>query len=87
LFSNPIDNFSKTIQARKSFRVTIKGEEKGEDNIFKIYIDDSQTADRFPVGNIVDRDKNFRKGAIGIVGLENSNSEIGLFTVCANACR
>lgn len=83
LFSTTIDHFSKTIKSKKSFRVFIKGEE----NIFKIFIEDSQTGDRKEVGNIIDRDKNFRKGAIGIVGRENSNSEIGYFTVCAKFCR
>ncbi len=83
LFSNPIDHFSKTIQARKSFRVIIKG----ENNTFKIYIEDSQNGDRLEVGNMIDRDNNFRKGAVGIVGRENSASEVGLFTVCASSCR
>lgn len=83
LFSNPIDHFAKTIKSKKSFRVFIKGEE----NIFKIFIEDSQNGDRLEVGNMIDDFKIFHKGAVGIVGSENSNSEIGSFTVCAKLCR
>ena len=83
IFSNFIEHFSKTIAASKPFRVIIKGEE----NVFKIFIEDSETGDRRELGNIIDRDKNFRKGAIGISGANNSNFEVGFFTVCASSCR
>lgn len=75
--------FKSTIAAQKSFRVIIKGEE----NIFKTFIEDSETADKLPLGDFIDRDNNFRKGAVGIVGGENSNFEVGSFTVCASSCR
>ncbi len=38
-------------------------------------------------GDMIDRDNNFRKGAVGVVGREGSSSEIGSFTVCASSCR
>jgi len=83
IFSNFIQHFSSSIAAKKPFRVIIKGEE----NVFKTFIEDSETGDRRELGNIIDRDKNFRKGAIGISGFGNSNFEVGFFTVCASSCR
>lgn len=82
LFSNPIEHFAKTVKSKKPFRVVIKAEE----NTFKIFIEDSTTAERLNVGNMIDRDKNFRKGAVGVQGLSGANSDIGFFTVCSNSC-
>lgn len=82
IFSNPIEHFSKTIKAKKPFRVVIKAEE----NTFKIFIEDSTTAERLNVGNMIDRDKTFRKGAVGIQGVTGANSDVGFFTVCPNSC-
>ena len=81
--SIPIAHIKATIASQKSFRVIIKGEE----NVFKVFIRDSETADIYPLGNFIDRDNNFRKGAVGIAGSENSNFEIYSFTVCASSCR
>lgn len=81
LFSNPITNFAKTIKAKQPFRVIIKG----NNNTFKIFIEDVDTGNPNPVGDMVDRDNNFRKGAIGIIGRENADSVIGNFTVSANS--
>lgn len=83
LFSQRLENFAKTIQANKSFRVIIKGVE----NKFTITIEDSETGVSNPVGEMIDRDKNFRKGAVGVTGRAKAFSEIGFFTVCANLCR
>lgn len=83
IFSNFIQHFSSTIAAKKPFRVIIKG----EGNVFKTFIEDSETGDRRELGNIIDRDKNFRKGAVGISGFIGSNFEVGFFTVCAKSCR
>lgn len=87
LFSQPIENFAKTIQTNKFFRIIIKGEINREENKFIIIIEDSETGDSNPVGFMIDRDKNFRKGAVGIIGQANAFSEVGFFEVCANACR
>lgn len=86
LFSNPITNFAKTIKAKQSFRVKIKSEDNEDNNIFKIFIEDFDTGKSNPVGDMVDRDKSFRKGAIGIIGRENAFSEIGFFNICPNSC-
>ena len=83
IFSNPIEHFATTIKAGKSFRVTIRG----KDNKFEIFIEDSATADVKPVGNIIDRDNNFRKGAVGIASPGNANFQVDSFTVCASLCR
>ena len=82
LFSNPTEHFSKTIKAKKPFRVVIKSEE----NTFKIFIEDSSNGERLNVGNMIDRDKTFRKGAVGVQGSAGANSDIGFFTVCAGSC-
>ncbi len=83
IFSNPIEHFATTIKAGKSFRVIIRG----KDNKFEVSIEDSATADVKPVGNIIDRDNNFRKGAVGIASLGNANFQVDSFTVCASLCR
>lgn len=83
IFSNPIPHFAKTIASGKSFRVIIRGKE----NVFEVFIEDSTTADMKPLGNIIDRDKAFNKGAVGIVVANNSNFEVASFTVCASICR
>lgn len=82
LFSVPITNFARTIKAKQSFRVIIKG----NNNTFKIFIEDADTGKSNPVGDMIDRYNNFRKGAIGIIGIESADSVIGTFTVCANSC-
>ncbi len=83
IFSNPIEHFATTIKAGKSFRVIIRG----KDNKFEVFIEDSETADVKPLGNIIDRDNNFRKGAVGIASLGNANFQVNSFTVCASLCR
>jgi hypothetical protein len=81
-FSVPIDHFAKTIAKSKSFRVIIKGEK----NTFKIFIEDSETGQKLEVGNMIDRDEVFKKGAIGITGRSNANFRVGSFIVCAKSC-
>jgi hypothetical protein len=83
IFSNPIPHFAKTIAARKSFRVIIRG----KNNTFEVFIEDSSTADKLPVGNIIDRDNIFNKGAVGIGIANNSNFEVASFTVCPTICK
>ncbi len=75
--SLPINNVASIIKKSKGFRVVIRG----EDNIFKVFVVDSEDGDEKPLGNIIDQYKNFPKGAVGIVGLDGSSSEIGLFNV------
>ncbi len=58
----------------------------GNNNAFKIFIEDIDTGNPNPVGDMVDRDKTFRKGAIGIIGRESADSAILSFNVCANSC-
>ncbi|MCY7376790.1 MAG: carboxypeptidase-like regulatory domain-containing protein [Pyrinomonadaceae bacterium] len=83
LFANPLEGFASTIAEQKWFNVVIKG----EDNKFRLFIVDSKTGDERELGNVIDRDGNFRKGAVGIAGQQKSNFEVGLFTVCAPLCR
>lgn len=83
IFSNPIPHFAKTIAAKKSFRVLIRG----KDNVFEVFIEDSEDGKVKPVGNIIDRDRIFSKGAVGIVAVNNSNFEVASFTVCAPNCQ
>lgn len=81
-FSVPINHFSETIESMKSFRVIIKGQE----NTFRIFIEDSETAKKLEVGDMIDRDETFKKGAIGIADQSNSEFTVGSFIVCANSC-
>lgn len=82
LITIPIENVASILKS-KSFRVIIKG----EGNAFNVFIVDSDNGDEKPLGKIIDRDNEFRKGAVGIAGFDDSGSEIGSFTVCANSCR
>ncbi len=86
LFSNSITGFDRTIKAKPSFRIKIKSEETKDKITFKIFIEDVDTGKPNPVGDMVDRDKTFRKGAVGIIGRENADSAILSFNVCANSC-
>ena len=83
LISIPVENVASILKNSKGFRIIIKG----EGNAFNVFVVDSNNGDEKPLGKIIDRDNEFRKGAVGIAGFDNSNSEIGSFTVCATACR
>ncbi len=83
LISIPIENVASILKNSKGFRVIIRG----DGNAFNVFVVDSNNGDEKPLGKIIDRDNEFRKGAVGIAGVDNSNSEIGSFTVCANICR
>jgi hypothetical protein len=89
VFSLPIPRAS-LISPQKSFRVIVRGlnaEDAQKPNLLKLSIEDTETAEVFELGNIEDRDKNFRKGAIGVAASSaGSNFEVGYFLVCAGAC-
>lgn len=86
IFTNP-NPLPSAVAAKKTFRILIKG----QDNVFRIFIVDSETGDEKPLGNIVDRDNvssNLRKGAVGVQSPEKSDFEVGTFTVnCVSPCR
>jgi hypothetical protein len=80
--SIPINNVASTIRARNPFIVRIKGEGK----IFKVLIENSQTAEVYPIGDISDQYDTFRKGAVGIDARDKANFEVNSFMVCPGAC-
>lgn len=67
--------FDSIINSRRSFRMMITG----TDNVFKVCLEVKGRCE--PLGEITDRDKNFKKGAVGIVSLNNSDFGIGTFVV------
>lgn len=80
LNSFDISAFDSVIDDKKSFSVIVKG--KG--NTFNISIERKGTP--LPVGDVTDSFENFKKGAVGIAGINNSNFEVGLFLVCPKSC-
>ena len=82
IFSITIEAFAEIL--KKQFRFSIQG----EGNLFKLFIEDSTTGDKRPLGNMTDPFNNFKKGAVGIAGSENSKFEVVFFTVlCKGVCR
>lgn len=82
IFTIDIKNVANII--KEQFRFIIRS----EGNTFKFFIEDSTTGDNLPLGNMFDRDSNFKKGAVGIAGSANSKFEVVFFTVlCRGNCR
>jgi hypothetical protein len=89
VFSLPIPRAS-LVEPQKEFRVIIQGlnvQDAQKPNLLKLSIEDTATAEVFELGNIEDRDKNFRKGAIGVAApVAASSFEVSYFLVCAGKC-
>ncbi|CAN5307541.1 hypothetical protein BH10ACI1_BH10ACI1_30000 [soil metagenome] len=82
IFSITIEAFAEIL--KKQFRFSIQGEGK----LFKLFIEDSTTGDKRPLGNMTDPFNNFKKGAVGIAGNSGSKFEVVFFTVlCKGVCR
>jgi hypothetical protein len=72
----PLDAFAPNITG-KYFTVVIKAKA----NVFKVFINDSDTGDELPLGDLPDPSKHFAIGAIGIAGSANEQTEIVRFIV------
>lgn len=81
LRSIDISAFDSVIDDRKWFTVIIRG----EGNTFRIFIE-NRRGERQPVGDVTDPYENYKKGAVGVAEINNSNFEVGAFTVCPNSC-
>lgn len=82
LNSYDISHLDDVINDRKWFSVIIKS--KG--NVFEIFMEKRGVPQPVPLGNIIDGFENFKKGAVGIADFNNSNFEVGFFTVCPASC-
>ncbi len=83
IMSNPAPFLSKIVGEQKYFGVVIKAKE----NAFDVSIEETATAESFPLGKVVFKDNNFAIGAVGIGTLGKSNFEVGGFTICNFFCK
>ncbi len=74
----PADAFTATLKANQFFSVTIEA----VGNEFKVFVTDSQTGEVQPLGTLVDPNRNFPIGAVGIAVRDNEQNEIERFVVC-----
>ncbi len=82
IFTTTIDHIVGIINKQFTFII------EGRGNTFKLFVEDSATGDSKPLGNMVDPFDNYKKGAVGIAGSQNSNSEVVFFTVlCKGNCK
>lgn len=83
IFASPASGFATALASRNGFRVIIRGDDKG----FMVSIENSETGAREPVGQVIDRDLTFRKGAVGIAARSRTRFDVTYFEVCRAACR
>ncbi|MGD9564379.1 MAG: hypothetical protein AB7F88_08570 [Pyrinomonadaceae bacterium] len=83
IFAAPASGFASALASKNGFRVSIKA----DDNTFLLSIENSETGAREPVGQIIDRDSTFRKGAVGIASRSKTRFDVTYFEVCPNKCR
>jgi hypothetical protein len=74
----PADPFVATLRANKFISVTI--EATGSE--FKVSVTDTLTGDVLPLGTLVDPNRNFPIGAVGIAVRDNEQNEVERFVVC-----
>jgi hypothetical protein len=77
-----IGHLRETLKPNKYFKVSITMKDNGID----VRLVDSQTGDELPLGILVDPNRNFTIGAVGIAGGEKDRAQFGSFLVCAPAC-
>lgn len=80
--SFPIRNISDVLRPGKFFRafLTMKG------NQIEVKVEDSETADVFPLGTLTDPGETFPVGAVGIAARDNEQNEVEQFVICPNTC-
>jgi hypothetical protein len=80
--SIPIGHLRATIKPNQFFKVSIKM----KDNRIEVSVADSQTGEDLPLGILIDSNRNFQIGAVGIAGGDIDQSQFGSFEVCASEC-
>lgn len=78
----PIRHLAETLKQGKDFHVSISM----QDNVMRIEVADSETADLYPIGILSDPSKTFRIGGVGVAVRQDEEFEVGTFTVCTPAC-
>jgi hypothetical protein len=82
LQSLPINHLSSTLKSNQSFRVSIKMKA----NQMDVGIIDGETGKYFPLGGLVDPNRRFPIGAVGIHGDAREQNQFGSFIVCTPEC-
>ena len=82
LLTLPINHLSATLQTNKDFRVSIKM----KDNNIEVGIIDSETGKYFPLGALVDANRRFPIGAVGIYAGGKEQNKFGSFNICTPEC-
>lgn len=82
LQSVPIAHLSSTLKSNQFFKVSVKM----KDNSIDVSIADSQTGDYFPLGVLMDPNRRFSIGAVGISVEGKEQNQFGSFIVCTPAC-
>jgi hypothetical protein len=82
LQSASIAHLKSTINQDQFFKISIKV----KDNTFEVSVADSQTGEYFPLGVLVDPNRRFPIGAIGIYAEGKEQNQFGSFIVCTPVC-
>ena len=82
LQSVPIPHLSRTLKENQFFKVSIIV----KDNNIEVSIADSQTGEFFPLGVLIDPNRRFPIGAVGIYAEGKEQSQYGSFIVCSPVC-
>jgi hypothetical protein len=77
-----IGHLRNTIRPNQFFSVSIKM----RDNRIEVSVADSQTGEDLPLGNLIDANRNFSIGAVGIAAGDRDQSQFGSFIVCSSEC-
>jgi len=82
LLSLPINHVSAALKPNIDFRISIKM----KDNNIEVGIIDSVTGKYFPLGGLVDPNRRFPIGAVGIYADGKEQNQFGSFIVCTPDC-
>jgi hypothetical protein len=81
----PTSQFSETLKPGKFFHVVLTMT-KDRDSEIAVRVQDSETGDLLPLGNLPDPSRTFRIGAVGIAGREGEQNEVSQFAICVSKC-
>lgn len=78
----PIGHISGSLKPNQFFTISIKM----KDSSIDVRLADSQTGSDLPLGVLIDANRNFTIGAVGIAALDKEQNQFGRFIVCAPEC-
>jgi hypothetical protein len=82
LQSLPINHLSATLKPNQFFKISIRM----KDNNIEVSIANSQTGEYFPLGVLVDPNRRFPIGAVGIYAGGKEQNQFGSFIICTPDC-